>query len=73
MNRLMTTLVLTLALSVSVFAGEIPSVPGPPPPATVEAPNDGDIPSVPGEIPTGGFAQQISDGIVLTIFSMFAR
>lgn len=67
MNRYLTTLVLTLALSVSALAGEIPSVPGPPPPRAAQTAN------APGDIPTGGFAQEITDEFLLIIFSMFAR
>ena len=66
MNRYLTTVVLALALSMSAFAGEIPSVPGPPP--TPAAPSA----NVEGDMGAGGFTEQITDEIVLAIFGIFA-
>lgn len=66
MNRYLTTVVLALALSMSAFAGEIPSVPGPPP--TPAAPSA----NVDGDMGAGGFTEQITDEIVLAIFGIFA-
>lgn len=47
---------LCCVLSVSAFAGDIPSVPVAPPP-----PDGTTSPTVPGEIPTGGLAQQMAE------------
>jgi hypothetical protein len=55
MKRLMIVMALTCVLSASTLAGDIPSggfTAPPPPPSTQTAP---------GEIPTGGYAQEISE------------
>ncbi len=65
MKRYLTAVVMMAALSVSVFAGEIPTVPGPPPPAAAPANNEGDV--------SNGITEEITDEFVLVIFSMFAR
>ena len=56
---------LTLVLAATSFAGDIPSVPGPPPPAA--------SPATDGDMGGGGFAQQITDEIVLAVFGFYAR
>ena len=65
MKRLVIAIALTCVLSGPVFAGEIPSVPAPPPPAPASAETDGDMGA-------GGFAEEITDEIVLAIFGFFA-
>ena len=57
---------LTSLLAVSTLGGDIPTVPGPPPPAPAPAATDGDMGG-------GGFAQQITDEIVLAVFGFYAR
>jgi len=67
MKCLVMAFALTFVLAGTGFAGDIPSVPGPPPtPATAPAENA-------GEVPTVGLAQQITDEIVLAIFGFYAR
>lgn len=64
MKRFVISIALTCVLSGSVFAGEIPSVPAPPPaPASAETE---------GDMGAGGFAEEITDEIVLAIFGIFA-
>lgn len=61
MKKLMMVLVLSLSLSSSVMAGEIPT--GgitPPPPDGMQASTT----TVPGEIPSGGLTYQIADTTV---------
>ena len=65
MKRYLTAVVMMMALSVSALAGEIPSVPGPPPPGAAPADNEGDV--------SNGITEEITDEFVLVIFSMFAR
>jgi hypothetical protein len=65
MKRFVIAIALTCVLSGSVFAGEIPSVPAPPPPAPASAETEGDMGS-------GGFAEEITDEIVLAIVGIFA-
>lgn len=77
MKRLLTIFALTCALSVSVLAGQIPTVgtPQPPPPVTTNTTSPGDILSVPGEIPSGDSAEQISDAalsVLLTLFGLLS-
>jgi hypothetical protein len=58
MKRLLTSLLLTLCLSSSVLAGEIPTVgvtPPPPPPDGMQTTTSS------GEIPTGGITYEIAD------------
>jgi hypothetical protein len=64
MRRLILTLVFVLTISGSVIAGDIPSVDYvPPPPAPTETE---------GDMGSGGFAEEITDEIVLAIFGIFA-
>lgn len=65
MKRLVMAIALTCVLGGSVLAGEIPSVPAPPPPAPAPAETEGDMGA-------GGFAEEITDEIVLAIFGIFA-
>jgi hypothetical protein len=60
MKRLLMTIALTCVLSSSALAGEIPSggVPDPPPPAGITQTTSE---TSPGEIPTVGYADQMSD------------
>ena len=66
MKRFVMTAALTCVLFGSSLAGEIPSVgitPPPPPPST---------PTAPGEIPTSGYAQEMSEAaldIIQLVFS----
>lgn len=57
---------LTCLLAGSTLAGDIPTVPGPPP--TPAAPSA----NVDGDMGAGGFTEQITDEIVLAIFGIFA-
>ena len=63
MKRLALAIAFTCALAATTFAGEIPSVPAPPPPAPAETE---------GDMGGGGFAEAITDEIVLAIFDVFA-
>ncbi|HKR60787.1 MAG TPA: hypothetical protein VJS64_13785 [Pyrinomonadaceae bacterium] len=65
MRRFATAIALTCVLAATVFAGDIPMVPGPPPP-TPSA-------NAPGDMGGGGIAQEITDEIVLAIFGIFTR
>ncbi|MBC8028529.1 MAG: hypothetical protein H7Z16_00290 [Pyrinomonadaceae bacterium] len=59
MKRFLMAIALACALSSSTLAGDIPSVgaPSPPPPAT----NQITSAPLPGDIPSDGFAAQVSD------------
>ena len=65
MRRFATAIALACALAATVFAGDIPMVPAPPP-ATSPAASDGDMGA-------GGIAQEITDEVVLAIFGMFTN
>lgn len=68
MRRFVMALAMTGLLAHFTFAGEIPStdyVPPPPPPAAAPAATEGDMGS-------GGFAEAITDEILLVIFDVFA-
>ena len=65
MKRLAIAIALSCVFAGSASAGEIPSVPAPPPAA---APTETD-----GDMGAGGFAQEITDEVVLVIFGMFTR
>ena len=65
MKRFVIAIALTCVFSGSVCAGEIPSVPAPPPPIPASAESEGDMGA-------GGFAEEITDEIVLAIFGIFA-
>lgn len=71
MKRLVAVGFLICTVSVSTLAGNIPTSdvvpPPPPPPGAAQGVNG------PGEIPTGGFAQTITDEFLLAIFGMFAK
>lgn len=58
MKRLMIIAALTSAVSMSAFAGNIPTVgiAPPPPPDTVQTANT----TAPGDIPSGGLTQQMT-------------
>jgi len=59
MDRFFKSIVLTCVLTVSAFAGQIPSVPGPEPqPSTKTAPAD---------IPSDGIAEQLSSEALSTL------
>lgn len=79
MKRFVMAITLTCALSTSALAGNIPTdgvaspTPPPPPGAAQVANAKGDIPSVPGEVPTGGWAQKMTEEFLLAIFGIFAR
>ena len=62
MKRFALAIAFTCALAATSIAGDIPMVPGPPPaPAETE-----------GDMGGGGFAEAITDEIVLAIFNAFA-
>ena len=63
MKRLAIAIALTCVLGFSVYAGEIPSVPAPPPAAPT---------ATEGDMGAGGFADEIIDELVLGIFGTFA-
>lgn len=73
MKRFLMTIALSCVLSASALAGDIPSggIAPPPPPSngvTTSA-------TSPGEIPSGGFAQEVSDtalSALLTVLSLLA-
>ena len=62
MKRFAIAIALTCVLGSSVLAGEIPSVPAPPPPGA----------EAEGDMGGGGFTEEITDEIVLAIFGIFA-
>ena len=70
MKDIVKAIALTCVLGFPALAGEIPTggftSPPPPPPAPAPAATDGDMGG-------GGFAQQITDEIVLAIFGFYAR
>ena len=65
MKRFAMAIALVCVLAGTALPGDIPSVPAPPPPAPVVAETEGDMGA-------GGFAEEISDEIVLAIFGFFA-
>ena len=65
MKRIAMAIALVYVLVGTSFAGDIPGVPAPPPPA---APTETD-----GDMGGGGFAQEITDEVVLAIFGMFTN
>lgn len=65
MRRLLAAITLACALSVSVLAGDIPSLGAPtPPPQGIESE------SSPGQIPTVGTADQLSTDALLILLSV---
>lgn len=73
MKRLLTAMVLALALSTSAVAGDIPisgsSLPAPS--GTTQARN-GEIRSVPGQIPTVDYMSDVALSAVLTVLSLLS-
>ena len=66
MRRFVMALAVTGLLALSTKAGEIPStdfVPPPPPPAAIQTG---------GDMGSGGFAEAMTDELVLAIFGIFA-
>ena len=63
MKRFALAIALVCVLVGTALAGDIPSVPAPPPPAPAETE---------GDMGGGGFAEAITDEIVLAIFDVFA-
>lgn len=69
MRRFMMAVAIAGSVWTSTLAGEVPTVgyaPPPPPPAAAPAAADGDMGG-------GGFAEQVTDEIVLAIFGFYAR
>jgi hypothetical protein len=62
MKRFAMAIALLCVLVGTSFAGDIPGVPAPPPPAA----------ETEGDMGGGGFAEAITDQIVLAIFDAFA-
>jgi hypothetical protein len=68
MKRFLTSVVLTGVLFVSTLAGEIPSVPGPQPPAAQSsATSAGEIPS--GGMPYAEDTQSLSDAAISALLT----
>ena len=65
MKRITLAVALVCVLVGTSFAGDIPCAPVPPPPAPASADTEGDMGA-------GGFAEEITDEIVLAIFGIFA-
>lgn len=65
MKHFAMAIALACVLSGTSFAGDIPSVPLPPPPSAAPAETEGDMGS-------GGFVEVITDQIVLAIFDVIA-
>ena len=65
MKRFAMAIALVCVLVGTSFAGDIPGVPLPPPTASAPAETDGDMGA-------GGFAEQITDEVVLAIYGIFA-
>ena len=63
MKRIAVAIVLTCVLSSITLGGDIPMVPAPPPPGPS---------ATEGDMGAGGFADAITDEIVLAIFEVFA-
>jgi len=67
MRRFAMVVVMSVLLAFSAFAGEIPSTDFKPP-----TPPTGSSTSHEGDMGSGGFAQEITDEVVLAIFGFFA-
>ncbi len=65
MKRFVMTVALTCVLSSSALAGEVPTVG-----VTAPPPAETSIPTAPGDIPTVGFAQQMSEAALTLIESV---
>lgn len=63
MKRLLTAIVLALALSVSALAGDIPTLGAPQPPPQ-------GITASPGDVPTVGVAEQLSSDALSTLITV---
>lgn len=63
MKRFAMAIALVCVLVGTAFAGDIPSVPAPPPPGPA---------ATEGDMGSGGFAEAITDEILLVIFDVFA-
>ena len=69
MKRLLMTMALTCVLFVTTLAGEIPTVPlPPPPPQGMTQPADA---TLPGEIPISGYPELISDAGLSSLLTAF--
>jgi hypothetical protein len=69
MKRFMMTIALTCVLSIPALAGGIPTVgaPDPPPPDGITQTTNT---TSPGEVPTGGFAEQMSEAALSALLSV---
>jgi len=77
MKRFLSAMSLTCILAVSSFAGEIPTsgAPSPPPSATNEMtsePLSDNTLIAPGDVPTSGFAQEMSDAVLSALLIALA-
>lgn len=74
MKHVVMTIALTCVLSSSVLAGDIPSVPGPPPPpqGITSTTSPGEIPTSgsPGDVPTVGAAEQLSSSALSALLTV---
>jgi hypothetical protein len=77
MKRIFAMLVLTCALSVSTFAGEIPTCSPSPTAATSEVPTvgtqPGNIPTGDSSTPPGGTESGVLTDVLLTLVSLILR
>jgi hypothetical protein len=64
MKRVTMAIALVSVITGTVFAGDIPSVPAPPPAAPQSTKG--------GDMGGGGFAEAMTDELVLAIFGIFA-
>jgi hypothetical protein len=64
MNRIAITIALVCIFVGTAFGGDIPGVPAPPPSPTPAATS--------GDMGGGGFAEAMTDELVLAIFGIFA-
>ena len=74
MKRLLSAIALTCILAVSTLAGDLPTsgVPSPAPPAGTTQTTSA---TTPGDLPTGGYAEQMSDAALsalLTVLGLVA-
>ena len=70
MKRFLMTVSLTLVLSGSALAGDIPcDAPQPPPPQGMTQATDA---TSPGEIPTSGYAEQMSDAALSGLLAVLS-
>jgi hypothetical protein len=72
MKRFVTAIALSVLLSASALAGDVPSVGVPAPgPSGMTQTTTGDISTVPGDIPSGGLAEQVSDAALSGLLAVF--